>query len=194
MNLLQQLSAEISAVVDRTRRSLVQITNGHLAGNGAGIIWRSDGLIITNAHVVRRRSVNVTLPDGRKLPAKILAHDPEKDIAALKIEAGDLPAIEVGDSEGLRPGEWVFAVGHPFGVKGAATAGVVIGSGSNLPEQRGRDWVLVNIRLRPGNSGGPLVDVHGRLVGVNTIMTSAESGGAVPAHVVAGFVKEKVKG
>lgn len=194
MNLLQQLSSEMTDVVGRTRRSLVQITNGHLAGNGAGIIWHSDGLIITNAHVVRRRSVSVTLPDGRKLPAQILAHDPEKDIAALKIEASGLPAIEVGDSEALRPGEWVFAVGHPFGVEGAATAGVVIGTGRTLPEHGGRDWVMVNVRLRPGNSGGPLVDAHGRLVGVNTIMTSAESGGAVPVHVVKSFVREKVKG
>jgi serine protease Do len=192
MNLLQQLSAEMTDVVSRTRRSLVQITNGHMAGNGAGIIWRSNGLIITNAHVVRRKSVNVTLPDGHKLPAKILAHDPATDIAALKIEADDLPVIEVGDSEGLRPGEWVFAVGHPFGVEGAATAGVVIGTGRTLPEHGGRDWVMVNVRLRPGNSGGPLVDAQGRLVGVNTIMTSAESGGAVPAHVVRQFIRERV--
>jgi serine protease Do len=175
----------------------VQISNGHTrfgpAGNGSGIIWSADGLIITNAHVVRRRSLKVTLPEGRELPARVLAHDPERDIAALRVEAQGLPAIEVGDSAALRPGEWVFAVGHPFGVTGAATAGVVIGSGPDLPEQhRGREWIAVNLRLRPGNSGGPLVDAHGRLVGVNTIMTGPEAGGAVPVHVVQQFLREKI--
>jgi serine protease Do len=191
MNILQQLSHEMTDVVAQTRRSLVGISNGR-DGQGSGIIWRSDGLIITNAHVVRRKSVNVLLPGGRKLPAKVLAHDPERDVAALKVEADGLQAIELGDSERLQPGEWVFAIGHPFGVDGAATAGVIIGSGSNLPEQKGREWVMVNLRLRPGNSGGPLVDADGRLIGVNTIMTGAESGGAIPAHVVERFVRERV--
>ncbi|MGQ0600452.1 MAG: S1C family serine protease [Anaerolineales bacterium] len=191
MNLLQQLSLEMTDVVSQTQRSLVQITNGP-AGNGSGIIWSSDGLIITNAHVVRRKNVSVILPDGRKLPAKVLAHDPERDVAALKVEATGLRPIELGDSERLQPGEWAFAVGHPFGVEGAATAGILIGSGGNLPEQRGREWVMVNLQLRPGNSGGPLVDAQGRLIGVNTIMTGAESGGAVPVHVVKRFLRERV--
>jgi serine protease Do len=193
MNLLQQLSQEMTDVVGATRRSLVQVTNGRAGnGSGSGIVWRSDGLIITNAHVVRNKQVSVSLPDGRKLPARVLAHDPERDVAALKVEANDLRPIELGDSENLKPGEWAFAVGHPFGVEGAATAGVIIGSGGNLPEQRGREWVMVNLRLRPGNSGGPLVDVQGRLIGVNTIMTGAESGGAVPVHVVQRFLAERL--
>jgi serine protease Do len=193
MNLLKQLSDEMTGIVAQTRRSLVQISNGR-DGQGSGIIWNSDGLIITNAHVVRRQRVSVVLPDGRRLRARVLAHDAERDVAALKVEAAGLPAMARGDSQNLQPGEWAFAVGHPFGVEGAATAGVIIGSGGDLPEQRGREWVMVNLRLRPGNSGGPLVDSQGRLIGVNTIMTSAESGGAVPVHVVERFVRERLEG
>lgn len=192
MNVLQQLSREMSDAVARTRRSLVQISNGR-QGEGAGIIWSADGLIITNAHVVRREHLHVTLPDGRPLPARVLAHDPERDVAALRVDADGLPAMPLGDSDSLQPGEWAFAVGHPFGVAGAATAGVVIGRGTALPEQpRGRDWVAVALRLRPGNSGGPLVDAHGRLIGVNTIMTGPEAGGAVPVNVVRAFLRERL--
>lgn len=197
MNILQQLSREMADVTAEARRSLVQVSNGHRggwpAGQGSGILWSADGLVITNAHVVQRRALTVTLPDGRRLPARVLAHDPERDVAALKVDAAGLPAIPAGDSEALRPGDWVAAVGHPFGVAGAATAGVVIGTGPDLPEQpRGREWIAVNLRLRPGNSGGPLVDARGRLVGVNTIMTGPEAGGAVPIHVVQRFIQEKV--
>ncbi len=192
MNLLQQLSREMSDAVARTRRSLVQISNGR-QGEGAGILWSADGLIITNAHVVRRQHLRVTLPDGRTLPARVLAHDPERDVAALRVDADGLPAMPLGDSDSLQPGEWAFAVGHPFGVTGAATAGVVIGRGTALPEQaRGRDWVAVALRLRPGNSGGPLVDARGRLIGVNTIMTGPEAGGAVPVNVVRAFLRERL--
>jgi len=188
-NLLQQLSAEMVSVMNDVRHSLVQITNGP-SGAGAGIIWREDGLILTNAHVVRRTSLTVTLPDGRILPAKILARDPERDIAALQVDADRLPAATIGDSRQLRPGQWVFAVGHPWGVTGAATAGVVIGQGHDLPEMRDgkREWLMVSLRLRPGNSGGPLVDSAGRVVGINTIMTGPEVGGAVPAQIVKDFL------
>ncbi len=188
-NLLQQLSAEMVSVMNDVRHSLVQITNGP-SGAGAGIIWREDGLILTNAHVVRRTSLTVTLPDGRSLPAKILARDPERDIAALQVDADRLPAATIGDSRQLRPGQWVFAVGHPWGVTGAATAGVVIGQGHDLPEMRDgkREWLMVSLRLRPGNSGGPLVDSAGRVVGINTIMTGPEVGGAVPAQIVKDFL------
>lgn len=191
MNILQQLSHEMTDVVARTQRSVVQISNGP-GGAGSGIIWSADGLIITNAHVVRRKSLTVTLPDGRRLPARVLAHDSERDLAALQVDARDLPALEPGDSEHLAPGAWALAVGHPFGVAGAATAGVVIGSGADLPEQRGREWVAAALQLRPGNSGGPLVDAAGRVIGVNTIMTGPAAGGAVPVHVVRQFLREKL--
>src|SRR5512139_745974 len=102
-NLLNQLNAELSEVVDRAERSLVQITNGH-RGAGAGTIWHADGLVITNAHVVQRRHPLVILPDGRRLEARVLAYDTDLDVAALAVDAHDLPTIEPGDSRSLRPG------------------------------------------------------------------------------------------
>ena len=190
-NILQDLNAEMADVVRQTRNSLVRITNGH-SGAGAGTIWSSEGLIITNAHVVQRASPSVVLPDGRSLPARVLAHDPQRDLALLSVKAGGLTPMALGEPHQLRPGEIVFAVGHPWGVARAATAGIVIGLGGDMPEMSAarREWLMVSLVLRPGNSGGPLVDVAGRLLGVNTIMTGPEVGGAVPIHVVKAFLRE----
>jgi serine protease Do len=191
-NLLQQLNAEMSALVEKVRRSLVQISNGR-GGAGAGTIWHADGLIITNAHVVRSDSVKVILPDERKLPAKLLAFDPERDLAALSIEATHLPTIELGDSKTLRPGQLVLALGHPWGVAGAVSAGPVIHVGlpPELP-QASREFVQAGLQLRPGHSGGPLVDVQGRLIGINTMITGPEVGLAVPIHVVKDFLRQRL--
>lgn len=192
-DLLAQLNADMAAVIEGVRRSLVEIRNGR-RGVGAGTIWHPDGLILTNAHVVGRRSLQVTLPDGHKLPARILAHDASRDIAALSVEATDLPTIELGDSRKLKPGQWVLALGHPWGVAGAVTAGVVTGVGKRLPEMplADREWIAVSLHLRPGHSGGPLVDNHGRLVGMNTIMAGPDVGLAVPVHVVKRFLRQAV--
>src|SRR5215212_8457392 len=127
--LIQQLNDEMADVVSTVRRSLVHVTNGH-HGAGAGTIWHPEGLIITNAHVIGRGTPHVTLPDGRELPARVLARDTDADLAALSVDAKDLPTIELGDSRHIQPGEWVLALGHPWGVAGAATAGMVIGMGS----------------------------------------------------------------
>ena len=213
-HLLHELDADLAAVVEKARRSLVQISDRGQQGAGAGTIWHPDGLVITNAHVVTGRSPQVTLPDGRVLPARLLAAEPALDVAALTVEARDLPPIELGESTKLRAGEWVVALGHPWGVLGAATAGVVIGVGADWPElpqrsqawaaPRGRpaprpgdnaelsrtaDWVVASLHLRPGHSGGPLVDVHGRLVGINTIMAGPGVGVAVPVHAVKVFLR-----
>jgi len=188
-NLLDRLNAELSEVVDAAERSLVQITNGS-RGAGAGTIWHADGLIITNAHVVRHRHPQVTLPDGRRFPARVLAYDAGLDVAALAIDAHDLPTIEPGDSRSLRPGDWVMALGHPWGVLGAATAGTVIGVGPS-PEgiAGGRDLVQVSLHMRPGHSGGPLIDVRGRLTGINAMIAGPDVGFAVPVHVVRDFLR-----
>jgi len=190
-SILQELNAEMAGVVRNTRASLVRITNGP-SGAGAGTIWSSEGLIITNAHVVQRAAPTVVLPDGRSLPARVLAHDPRRDLALLQVKASGLTPLSLGDAEQLRAGELVFAVGHPWGVARAATAGVVIGLGGDMPEMQAgrREWLMVSLVLRPGNSGGPLVDSAGRLLGVNTIMTGPEVGGAVPVHVVKAFLRE----
>jgi S1-C subfamily serine protease len=188
-NLLMRLNDDIAAVIAEVRRSLVEISNGQ-GGVGAGTVWHPDGLILTNAHVVGRRPVSVTLADGRTLPARVLAWDAALDLAALRVDAHDLAPIELGRSQRLQPGQWVLAVGHPWGVAGAAAAGVVISVGPHpegiLPR---RDFIQVNLPLRPGHSGGPLVDAHSRLVGINTMMNGPEVGLAVPVHEAKRFLR-----
>src|SRR5574340_1749253 len=110
-NLLEQLNKEMAATVENVRRSLVEIRNGH-GGVGAGIIIRAYGGIVTNAHVIGRRGLQITLPDHRTLPARLIAHDTEHDRALLSVDATDLPAIEFGDSKNLQPGQWVMAMGY----------------------------------------------------------------------------------
>lgn len=188
-NLLQELNEDLNASVERTRHSLVEIRNGH-GGAGAGVIVREDGLIVTNAHVIGRRSLKVTLPDKRTLPAQLLDFDREHDLALLAVDAHGLTPIELGDSAQLQSGEWVMAIGHPWGVAGAATGGVVIGSGAELPETRGRggEWVAASLHMRPGHSGGALVDSHSRLAGINTMINGPDVGVAVPVDVVKSFL------
>ena len=203
---LQQLDSEMAALVERTRRSLVEISNAH-RGHGAGTIWHADGLIITNAHVVHVHAPQVTLADGRTLPARLLAHSPELDLAALRIDASGLPSVELGDSIRLRAGEWVMALGHPWGIAGAVSGGVVIGVGAEWPDlprpQQGRlvshqgskggEWLVASLQLRPGHSGGPMIDAHGRLVGINTMMAGPGVGVGVPVHVVKRFLQQTLQ-
>ncbi len=199
--LLEQLNLEMGDVVDKARQSLVQVHNGR-RGAGSGTIWHRDGLIVTNAHVVSgrghrhgpSRELRVTLPDGTTLPARLLARDEVRDVAALLVQAKDLTPIELGTSRDLQPGQLVLAVGYPWGVAGAATAGNVIGTGEDLPEtpSPAREWIAVSLELRPGHSGGPLVDVQGRLVGVNTMMAGPQVGMAVPVHVVKEFLRREL--
>jgi len=132
------------------------------------------------------------MPGGTVVKAVLVAKDDGIDVAVLKVEQpGAQPAklfpIEIGDSRTLRAGQWVMAMGHPWGVAGVAVAGIVIGAGPDLPEASGagRDWIAVDLALRPGHSGGPLADHHGRLIG---IMAGLEVGMAVPAHVIKEFV------
>lgn len=190
VNLIQQFNDEMANIVERIRPSVVRVSDQH--GNaGAGTIWHSDGLIVTNAHVIARGGLQVMLEDGRKLPAQVLAQDKENDVAALAIDANDLPTIDLGDSRQVRAGQWVLALGHPWGVPHVLTAGVVIGAGDDLPEmQSGREWIALGLKLRPGHSGGPLVDVEGRLIGVNTMISGPDVGFAIPVHVIKAFLKD----
>jgi S1-C subfamily serine protease len=190
LDLLRDLQNNLADVIDHVHQSLVQISNGR--GAGAGTIWHSDGLIITNAHVVHgHQHLNVTLPDGRTLPTQVIAYDKDLDLAALSVNADNLPTIELGDSRLLKAGQWVMAVGHPWGVQGAITSGVVIGAGGDLPEmQTGREWIALDLHMRPGHSGGPLVDSAGRLVGINTMITGPDVGFAIPVQTVKTFLKE----
>lgn len=195
-NLLEELNHDLARLSEGVLSSLVQVHNGR-HGAGAGSVWHADGLILTNAHVVTSRhgkvadSLSVTLRDGSELPARVLAHDPVHDLAALRVQAVDLPTIPLGDSRRLRPGDLVLALGYPYGVQGGATSGVVIGMGADLPElgDAAREWIVAGLHLRPGHSGGPMVDSQGRLIGINTLMTGPEVGAAVPVHVVVEFLK-----
>ncbi len=132
--------------------------------------------------MARTGGLSVVLPDGRELPAKVLAEDLDYDLAALRVDASDLPTIELGDSRRLQAGDVVLALGFPFGVTGGATTGVVIGSGTNLPElaNSGREWIAASLHLRPGHSGGSMVDAQGRLVGINTMMNGPDVGYGCP--------------
>lgn len=188
-DVLEQLNVEMSNIIERVRPSLVEISNG-AGGVGAGTIWHAGGLIVTNAHVVGRRTLKVTLNDGRALSAQLLAHDTALDLAALKIDAADLPVIELGQSEQLQPGQWVLALGHPWGVRGAVTAGVIIGVGPHPEGIMGqRNLIQVTLPLRPGHSGGPLIDARGRLVGINAMMNGPEVGLAVPVREAKSFLQ-----
>ncbi len=192
MNLLNNINQTMTAVIQAVQQSVVQVGNGR-RGFGAGTIWHSDGLILTNAHVAQRRAPEVTLADGRTFPSQLLAYDESIDLAALYIAANHLPTIELGHSSQLKTGDWVIAVGHPWGVVGAAAAGTVIAVGQPL-EQNGYHGELVQlgIQLRPGHSGGPLVDGNGRLVGINTMISGPQVGLAIPVDVAKWFLKERL--
>ena len=190
--LLQQLNGEISALLRSVAQSLVSVGQPY-NGTGAGIIIHADGMIVTNAHVVRHESPEITLPDNRKLSARILAHDPELDLAVLAIDAKNLPTVKLGDSQTLQPGALVFSLGHPWGVPGAVSAGSVIAVGPPPELATSREFIQSDLQLRPGHSGGPMVDVLGRVVGINTLITGPEVGLAIPVDVVKDFLRQSVE-
>ncbi len=161
------------------------LTRGRGQGSGSGVIWSGDGLIITNAHVARGSHAKISLWDGSTYEASVLNRDARRDLASLKIVASGLPAATPGNSNTLRVGELVIAIGNPLGFIGALTTGVV----HSLP---GRQlWVAADVRLAPGNSGGPLADAQGRVIGINTMI----AGGlalAVPSNAVSHFLKGEI--
>ena len=189
-SVLDEVSSEIALVVEKASRSVVQVLDDG-GGRGAGTVWHQDGLILTNAHVVRDRALRVSLEDGRVLTARVAAVSKELDLAALTVDAHDLPAIPVADSRSVKPGEFVLAIGHPWGQVGAATSGIAIGLESH--DDSGHEWLAVNMQLRPGNSGGPLLDSEGRLIGINAIMSGPNVGLAVPSHVAKAFLRTELK-
>jgi serine protease Do len=172
-------------VAEQLRRSTVLIEAGD-RGSGSGVIWSGDGLIVTNAHVARGSDARVKLWDGRELTAVITLRDPQLDLAALRINAKDLPQAGSADSSKLRPGELAIAIGNPLGFLGALTTGVIHAVGP-LGGIGSRTWVQANVRLAPGNSGGPLADARGRVVGINT-MVAGRLALAIPSNAVHQFL------
>ena len=146
-------------------------------GEGSGFIVRSDGVIMTNAHVVNGASeVTVRLTDRREYTAKVIGVDTRSDIAVIKIPAKDLPTVRIGDSRNLKVGQWVLAIGAPFGFENSATAGIVSAKGRTLPDSGYVPFIQTDVPINPGNSGGPLFDMNGEVVGVNSQIYSRSGG------------------
>ena len=146
-------------------------------GNGSGFILSQDGIILTNAHVVQDASeVTVKLTDRREFRAKVLGSDAKTDIAVLKIQATNLPVVKLGKASELDAGEWVLAIGSPFGFENTVTAGVVSAKGRSLPDDSGVPFIQTDVAVNPGNSGGPLFNSRGEVVGVNSQIYSRSGG------------------
>jgi serine protease Do len=181
------ISTAAAAIAERVRASVpIVVASG---GNGAGVIWRADGQIVTNKHVARSDRVDVVLSDGRKFTGIVAARHPSRDLAVIKIAADGLPAIEVGDSSTVKPGQIAFAIGHPVGFREAVTTGIVVAAGQAATESGPRhgDFLQTDVTLLPGNSGGPLIDAWGRVIGINT-MVNGRLSLAVPSQAVERWV------
>jgi serine protease Do len=174
------------AFAERLRRSTVQVFTHRERGGGSGVIWNSDGAILTNSHVARSAEMQVELWDGRRFPARVASRDPRRDLAELRISASGLEPASPADSNSLRPGELVMAIGSPLGFAGALSTGVIHSIGS-LPGMGRQSWIRANVRLAPGNSGGPLADAQGRVIGINTAIVNG-LGVAVPSNAISAFV------
>ena len=175
----------LGEIAEQLRRSTVLIHAGS-RGSASGVIWSGDGAIVTNAHVARGSNTRVQLWDGREFDATVTARDPRSDLATLRIQANSLPAASPADSSQLRPGELAIAIGNPMGFVGALTTGVIhaVGPVRGLGFQ---SWVQASVRLAPGNSGGPLADANGRVIGINT-MVAGRLALAVPSNAVRDFL------
>lgn len=173
------------ALAGRLMRSLVAIRSE--AGGGSGTAWSADGLVVTNHHVAPGARVSVALPDGRETDGRVIRRDESNDLAMVRVGA-ELEPLELGDSRAVRPGILVFAIGNPWGQRGTLTRGIVFGRGNAGAETEApvREVIRADIRLAPGNSGGPLVDAAGRLLGINSMIVGG-MGVAIPAHTVRAF-------
>jgi serine protease Do len=179
-------------IAESLRRSTVQVTAGQALsrasrGQGSGIVWSRNGLIVTNAHVVHGDAAQVELWDGRRFPARVLVRDPWRDLALLRVNAPELYAVAAADSDAVRPGELVIAVGNPFGFAGAVSTGVVHSSGPIRGMGRQR-WIRAGVRLAPGNSGGPLANASGQVIGINTAIVNG-LGIAAPSNAAAELIE-----
>ena len=166
-------------------------------GTGSGFIIKPDGYILTNEHVVRgAQKLTVTLFGGKKFQGKVIGTDPETDLAVVKIDAKNLPSVEFGNSDQLEPGQWVVAIGNPYGFQDTVTAGIISALHKSLdnPDQRG-NLIQTDAAINPGNSGGPLIDLNGRVIGINeAIIANAQGiGFAIPINTATKIAEQLIK-
>lgn len=199
---LVSLSEEIENVADKVSQSVVSVRS-RTRGIGSGVVWTSDGLIVTCSHTVRKLDeLEVSLSNGKSFPATVIGNDPYSDIALLKIQANgkndsiSLNPIEIGDSENLKAGQFVLALANPYGEYPSITEGIITSERSSLG---GSQWgaitdniVITDARLNPGYSGGPLVDVEGKMIGLNAAYVSSR-GIAIRASKVRNITDQLAK-
>lgn len=186
----EPLAQALAQLADDLRQSTVEV-RADSTGVGAGVIWTHDGVVVTNAHVARADTVSLVLADGRAVGGRVTARDRRRDLATIAIARGaalsGLVPATIGHPSTLRTGDLVVALGNPLGITGALALGVIH---ALEPGHAGRPrWIRADIRLAPGNSGGPLADARGRVVGVNTMIANG-LGIAVPVTTVARFLSD----
>ena len=174
----------LALVAERLREATVEVGTGAGTGAGAGILWGPD-LVVTNAHVARAAALRVRLADDRSLDARLVTADRRADLALLRVPRTRVALASLADSDGLRVGALVVALGHPLGRRSMLTAGIVHALGPLVPG--GRRWIQADVRVAPGNSGGPLADTCGDVVGLNTMIADGLAL-AIPINEVRAFV------
>ena len=185
--------ADAAGVAERLRTILVAVHTP--AGGGSGTIWGRDGLVVTNSHVVPSDRAEVVTHDGSRLAARLVARDPSRDLALLRVDARFEATAEARDTKSLRVGELVFAMGNPWGEPGVLTRGIVVAKGPATVENDVPldEAIRADVRLAPGNSGGPLADAAGRVAGISSMIAGGMAI-AVPADAVVDFVEGKGAG
>jgi serine protease Do len=178
----EPLPPHLAQIAGRLRQVTVEVYSGH--GGGAGVLWAPD-VVVTNAHVLRSPDLRIRLADDRNVEAHVVTIDRRADLAVIRIPRAGLTPAVLGDSDAVRVGGVVVALGHPLGLRRTLPAGVVHAIGRALPG--GRRWIQADLRLAPGNSGGPLADSAGHVVGLNTMM-AGRLALAIPINEVADFV------